>query len=343
MIKTSVPMSYKDIAHIPTSWAYKYYMGLSSWHPTNDSDSNVLVSSPFRTDHNPSFSIYWVESLNQYKWKDHSDGATGGIIDLVKILFNLKNLTEIYEKLINDYNSDHDSIKGKIYSSNDPDFTPTKKLLFEDKGWRTQDYEYWLRYGVQSQLLKNYCIRPIKTTWANSGITPTYNHLRWKAGLRYGFFTKKGQLYKVYAPTSTDKHTTVMTHQPGIEQLEYVKPNLIIVSSMKDLLVFKTLGFKTFEVVASQSENTLFPSDVMANFKLMYDRVFVMMDNDTPGIKSSKRWAEKFDIYPLNLQMQKDLALTMFTKGYEETKKGLYWVLKKGIGNYDKAKKEKGF
>jgi len=149
----------------------------------------------------------------------------------------------------------------------------------------------------------------------------------------YGYFRSNGDLYKVYQPKIRDKKfLNVKDYIQGVDQLKYANPNLLIGSSMKDILAFNQFEWP-FEVVAPGSENTMIKKEVIDTWRHKYNLIIVLFDNDEPGIKAAAKYEKEYKTPSIQLKMEKDLSDSVQVHGAEAVMKELYPQLKKLIRN----------
>ena len=70
---------------------------------------------------------------------------------------------------------------------------------------------------------------------------------------------------------------------------------------------------------------------MLKNIIPKYEKIFVLFDNDEPGIKSMKRYKEKYDFDYVILDMEKDLSDSIKVHGLTKTREVLLPLLKKLI------------
>jgi DNA primase len=147
----------------------------------------------------------------------------------------------------------------------------------------------------------------------------------------YGYFRKDGSLYKIYMPKNTDKKfIKVENYTQGMDQL-IINPtkvdNLIITSSLKDLMAFVKLGIPGIQAVAPDSENSMINSEIVYKLKSIFNRIIVLFDNDGPGIEAAKKYKEKYNFDYIVLDMEKDLSDSVQVHGLIKVKEKLTELL----------------
>lgn len=317
-----------SINDIPTGWPFQYYIGLTEQLDGQDIKIKSIVNTREKT---PSMCIYFDVAVEKYKFKDFSSGHQGDSIELVKILFSLTR-AQAAVKIIGDYNeyvlnNNHNPIQEyKTYSR-------YKVTDYEMRHWTTVDQKYWTKFNIGSRLLEKYNVAPLAyykmTKEDDQG---KESSITIKGLSIYGYFKEDGSLYKVYQPkVSEKKFIKVKNYIQGSDQLKYDKKYLVITSSLKDLMAFTRLKLNDAESIAPDSENTLIPESMLNIIIPKYEKIFVLFDNDEAGIRSMKKYKEKYDFDYVILDMEKDLSDSIKEHGLSKTKDVLLPLLKKLI------------
>ena len=122
------------------------------------------ISSPFRADNNPSFSIYLNDSKH-ICFKDFGDSAShGSLLDLLCKFWSC-SFNQVFDKILDvmaKSEGNDVTIKPKtIKTLTRKEASELTKIQVAVRPWRDYDYEYWASYGIEKQWLK-YCeIYPI--------------------------------------------------------------------------------------------------------------------------------------------------------------------------------------
>ena len=96
-------------------------------------------------------------------------------------------------------------------------------------------------------------------------------------------------------------------------------------------MAFTRLKLDDAESIAPDSENTLIPESMLKSIIPKYEKIFVLFDNDEAGIRSMKRYKEKYDFDYVILDMEKDLSDSIKASGIRATREVLLPLLKKLI------------
>ena len=328
MLRTVALIS--DLVDVPRTWVYENYLKINEKLIGQD----VMILSPFNVkDKRPSFSIYVERTKNAYKFKDFSTGLGGDNIELVKQLFNLTTRGEAAHKIITDYNqwllankNDSGIREFKVHSK----YKVTEHVK---RTWNNIDQKYWSKFNIGSKLLEHFNVAPL-ASYKMSKEVDGYLYEMTIEGRdnMYGYFRTDGTLYKIYQPLVKDnKFIKVRDYIQGTDQLTYSKKYLVICSSLKDLMAFTKLGYKDAEAVAPDSENTLIGEHVINSYKIKYDNICTLFDNDEPGIKAMDVYKERYGINKVILDMSKDLSDSIKDFGLLNIKQTLTPLLKEAL------------
>lgn len=284
-----------DIKDVPQTWIFEYYCKLDE----KLTGQSVKIRSLFNKETIASMCIYPTES--GYKFKDFSSGNQGNGCDLISKLYTL-SFSETFYKIKEDYTEylkTHSYIKEVIIPE-----VRYRVTSYRIADWYEYDAKFWTQFNIGIRMLKRYNVKPLYSYIMTKENNPD---IFIKRPCIYGYFTNNGTLYKIYQPKIKDKKfIKVDGYLQGTEQLEN-KPNLLITSSLKDVMSLKSLDLN-IDVIASDSENTIIDEKTIEEFRCKYNNIAVMFDNDDPGIKAMKIYKERYNIHPVWLRMSKDVS-----------------------------------
>jgi hypothetical protein len=289
------------ITEVPREWVFENYLSVGSL-----TGQDVKILSAFNpSDKEPSMFIYFYQG--QYRYNDFSTGKKGDNIELVKELFNLPSRGEATARIIADYT---EYIRANPGSHIDRAFDVQERfkvVSHEVRSWTKNDQQYWAQFKIGSEDLDFFIVKPLRSYLlgkADSERTITIEGLR-----IYGYYKKDGTLYKIYQPhRKKNKFVKIISYIQGSEQLTYQVPFLVICSSLKDMMDLKKLGFKNIEVVAPDSENVMIEKETIDFYKIKYQAICTIMDNDEAGIKSMKKYEEEYGLPGIHIPIEKDIA-----------------------------------
>lgn len=278
------------LSHLSEEQIMEYYLG----HAVED-DGRYL--SPFRKEDSPSFSIKRLESGLHYK--DFGDDSySGGCVDLVMQLFNI-SFYEALKKISNDFNlgpSILDNRKEYQRVLNDRAERPPKKrkiIQVITRPLTKIDKAYWASYDISTEELRRYNIYSIKKYLIDEGQS---NPPWWIVGadeLCFGYFT--GEKWKIYRPLSEDKERKWFTNISNryIWDIDIIVPGTkrcFITKSRKDQIILSKF---LSPVVSVQSESSgSISEEGLSLLKSNCEEVYIIFDNDTPGVKASTYFSE---------------------------------------------------
>ncbi len=314
-----------NVNDVNDEWIFEYYLNISE----KLSGQDVKMKSVFNKDKIPSMFLYCKDG--KYKFKDFSSGFQGDSIELVKCMFGLNTRGQAISKIIDayqDYVKNH-NVKTSIIQKHDK----WKVSDYEVRNWNNFDAQYWTSFNINTRILNEYNVSPLKYfTMDKELIDGTTNTLKFSKAYTYGYFRDTGELYKIYMPKNLDKKfIKVQDYIQGKDQLKYESKYLMITSSLKDLMSFKRMGIRNIECIAPDSENSFIPKHLLNNITDNYNKVFVLFDNDGPGINSMKKYKEKYGLDYVILDMEKDLSDSIKVHGLTKTREVLLPLLKKLI------------
>tara|TARA_R110002126_G_scaffold79669_7_gene197687 strand:- start:900 stop:1937 length:1038 start_codon:yes stop_codon:yes gene_type:complete len=313
-----------DLHDVPEEWIFEYYLGI----PEKLTGQEIKMFSTFGAEKTPSMYVYFNSETNKYQFNDFSSGKKGSSIYLVKELFNL-SFGEASLKIRQDYStflSDNKNYKKSILIIE----KKYQVVDFTTRAWNINDKKYWTQFRIGTEILNHYNVQPLENyTMTKEG---SEKKLVIKGSATFGYFKKDGTLYKVYQPLLKEaKFLKVQTYIQGSDQVREDIPYLVICSSLKDIMAFKKLGFKNADTIAPDSENTMIPERIIHHLNKKYKKICTLFDNDTAGIKSMKKYEEKYEIPFILLQMEKDLSDSVRDHGLDNTRLILYPLLTKAL------------
>lgn len=313
--------NYKEI---DSRWIFEKYCNLKEKLRGQDIKIHSIFNSKDKT---PSMCIYVDKNKdeNVYKFKDFSTGLSGSAIDLVKYL---KNYTfhQAVELVVGQYNDDVLSGRINTYDPNNvDDFKEHSKYQVTHhviRGWNTKDQYLWTQYYIGSEFLNEYCVRPLEYYKMSKIQDGEVHEIIIRGDYIYGYFTKSGELYKIYQPKNKErKFIKVKQYIQGSDQLKG-HDYLLITSGIKDTGSLKYLKLN-LDMISPDSENTMIPKTQMKIYEKKYKKILVMFDNDEAGIKAMKKYREVYNTPCILLTMGKDAAESLKIHGPNKVKERL--------------------
>lgn len=291
----------EDYKSVPSTFIFEYYCRL----PERLTGQDVCIKSLFNSkDRDPSMYIYYSDAKEDYRFKDFSSGLSGTAIDLVMQLKKLP-FHEAVTLILEDYNN-YVSKHGSSYQIGE--FERQSKFKVTDyvkRSWNTNDQKQWTPYNIGSRLLEEHYVAPLKQYTMSKEENGELKSFTVTGDFLYGYFTKSGELYKIYQPKNKEKKfIKVKNYIQGSEQLQDYE-YLVIISSLKDIMSVKSLNLKV-DLIAPDSENSMIPPELMKHYLKKYKKVLVLFDNDEAGIAAMKRYREEYKTPAVLLTLAKD-------------------------------------
>ena len=277
------------------------------------------ISSPFRTDSNPSFGIY-LDKDKHIRYKDFGESETkGSLLDLLCKKWNC-TFHQVFDRILEVMQKQEGSditVKHKqIKTLTRKETSELTKLQVAVRSWRDYDYEYWASYGIEKQWLKYAEVYPIshkiitkkdkETGKSHKYIFPADKHA-------YCFAERKdGSLsLKIYQPFNK-KYKWCMKMDSSVISLWTKVPEygdrIIICSSLKDALCISCQLH--IPAIAPQGEGYGISQTAVNELKRRYKKVFICYDVDAPGIEDAKKLSRQtgFPYIVPDLKGKKDFS-----------------------------------
>lgn len=306
-----------NISDVPSYWVFKYYLNIEE-ELTGQRIRMKSVWNPY--DDNPSMFIYVDKVRREYYFKDFSTGKYGSKVNIVQELFNL-SYSDAILKIIDDYNSTPVSGLKELK-------TPEAWGIdtYTVREWNKLDSDFWLPFSIGKTMLETYNVRPLESY----SIKKLDQNIKINNSNIYGYFTKDGEIYRIYMPYSKFKFYIVKDHLQGFDQLEYKSSNLVICSSLKDAMCLKGFGYD-LEVIAPNSENSIIKPHLIEYFKNKFNCVITLFDNDAAGSKAIDTYKTIYNIDGCQLPICKDISDSVKEHGRETIHKHLKPLLRELI------------
>lgn len=305
----------------------EYFLGSSI-----NFDRHIL--SPFRKENNPSFSFKRTDS-GSVIWKDWSTGKSGDCFSFVQEKYNCnfrEALDIVYNNLIKKNISNIDEFKQSIKKelelrTLETKEVVTKRLIVQKMNYSTTDYNYWtVKYGIKLSTLLEYDVYPASKIWleknGNRTLLKYYTNKNPIYAYEFKSFDKTS--YKIYSPYEVDKKRKWFfdgksTDIEGFNQLPLNGDKIIITKSMKDVMCLHEFGFAS---ISLQGEHNTLSQEDYEKIKKRFDTIYLLYDNDIPGIEAAKRMLRRYPTMELRVlsTKTKDVSDTIVALGIDKTK-----------------------
>ena len=252
------------------------------------------ISSPLRTDDNPSFSVY--ESNEQFYYKDFSTGDYGSCFKFVMLKYSL-TFKQALIVINNDFRLnliDKGYVKPTLLDVGIQRKKPIKKseyiIKVKRREWKQKDIIWWSYYGWNKELLNEYRVSPITHFWINEYLDTIPTN---KIAYCYHFYNSFFKIYQPYASKEKRFRGNAKGIIQGYLQLPDCGDILFITSSMKDIGPLRRCGYWA---IAPQSENTYIKNDVINQLKSNWNVIILFHNNDDAGVNANKTQSELYDL-----------------------------------------------
>jgi hypothetical protein len=255
------------------------------------------VSSPFRTDKNPSFTLFYARNNNTYMYIDKATGESGGALN-----FAIKYLQKTYgyatnkaiQKIYSDLNLEKvpaislKSHPSPIVKKASKPFIPVKRPL------NANDLEYWSDYEIYLDTLELFSTTGVSEIRYGNGFVIRY--IENSNTYLYSEYKDGQWFYKIYRPLAQDpknkwKSTCNDSIHFGYRCLPYKGDILVITKSMKDVMVLHTMGIPS---ISPQGETVRIKQKVMDEYLFRFKNIFLLYDNDFAGKTFAKDMVETY-------------------------------------------------
>lgn len=276
---------------------WRYYLGIEFELKKN-------YASPLRKgDNDPSFNLY-LDRRGRIMFKDFGgQGSHGDIFEFLQ----LRDFLDFRQALVRvnvDFKLGLGNSQDQAYKGSKPMGVRMNKTLekFKDdfaiqtaplinaytRGWRNEDYAYWLQYGVTKENLQRYNVHCIKQIRINGVLvyTETSNNPC------YGYYFPSSKHIKCYFPFATGRQPRFLGNVNNYQDIQgYYQCNvkkdinnklLILTKSMKDVMCLREMGY---EAMAIHGEGQHFYKDFIRHIKKYYPKIISMYDRDKTGVK----------------------------------------------------------
>lgn len=312
---------------IPKNWIYKHYLELKE--PLDG--RRIRLKSVFNNEKSASMFLY--VNNGSYAWKDFSSGLSGGSpYTLLKYLkkqetgknITLKEIIQEVKEVYHNWTEKHGEYIDE--ELNVEHYAFTTKALYETREWEHYDEQYWQNFYISKESLELYNVKPLKSYTLfreNSDGVIIKMFLKFSTYYSYGYFNSLNELLKIYNPYEVDvKHILLKTDILGSDQLKFEKNNLIICSSLKDLLAMVSFELDC-EYVCPIAEKVVIDVETIKFYKKMYKKVFTLFDNDRTGIQAMMLYKQLYDIDFIYIPNYKDIAEFCEHEDYHDVQRQL--------------------
>lgn len=273
-----------------------------------------LFKSPslIRKDNTPTCSFY-KNGKGVLMYKDFA-GPTFDFVGCVMHIFNC-NYYNALRIIANDFNiiplknAPKNPPKIAEYSDTILESTTRSKIEVEIKKFTEKELKWWESFGISKNTLSKFQVYSIKSVFLNghyytssSDTSPIYGY--------YGGTTKGGdELWRLYMPTKRSYRflsNWSLNMIQGSKQLPKSGEFVVVTKSMKDVMSLYEFGITA---IAPNSENLFLREDQYNKLNLNFETIYLLYDNDLPGVRSANKIRKKFkDVKVLLMPKTKDFS-----------------------------------
>lgn len=272
---------------------------------------NILVVSPLRNDKHPTCS-FWKSPSGTLYFHDFALGKMYSCFSIVMEKYKI-NFTEAMNKII----EDEEKIKS-IYVEEVSKEEIVLDIVYDS--WNEDYLKYWKGYGISKSLLEKYLVYPVRTVFRNESLYMRST----KANPIYGYKFSSGTV-KLYRPLSPEKSkkwrgNSTAKDIGGLKQLSTKGVIVFITSSLKDVMVLKTLGFPAVCLNAETITSSEIIEPLVKILKSRFDHVVSFMDSDEAGMKSNIFISSRYRCKYISTRSKfKDISDYLKKYGYHKT------------------------
>ena len=142
--------------------------------------------------------------------------------------------------------------------------------------------------ALLEKILKKFKVYSCKNVWLNGNYFAKSAQNNMMFGY-YGGIKDKVELWRIYFPQRKEYRFLSNWNSnkiQGFNQLPKTGNVLVITKSMKDVMTLYSVGIPA---IAPNSETLFISDNVLSNLKERFNRIFVLYDNDLPGISNMNK------------------------------------------------------
>ena len=253
-----------------------------------------LIHSPLRPDNKPSFALYCPKGT-EVNYRDFSNGDSGTIWTLLTKLWNC-TFEEAVHKVYNDLGNK--SYGTRVHEGNYMTryckINSHIDLQCKVREWRDYDIKYWESYGISLKWLKYADVYPISHKIViKNGISYVFGADKY--AYAYVEFKEGKVTLKIYQPFNKQGYKWSNRHDKSVISLWTKVPSygakICICSSLKDSLCL--WANTDIPALAIQGEGYSMSNTAINELKRRFNKVYICLDNDIPGLKDAEKLAKE--------------------------------------------------
>ena len=325
--KTAITTSLKDLLEKVDDYAiYSYYLG--------EFKVGQLMNSPLRSDDKmPSFAIFKGRN-GVLLFKDHGTGEYGNALSFIKLYRGIQTRDELERELLRIVRK-MDPVRGAVRtrSVKTVDSGPTEIGIVRQP-FTEVDKQYWKQFHISLDTLRKFNVFSIKYFLCNRVVRGTYK----EASPMYAY--KVYDRFKIYRPLASKytKWRTNLTnrHVQGLAELPKEGGNLLIITkSLKDVMCLYEMGFYA---IASSSETTFIPEDILKSLRGKWKKMLILYDRDKTGMQKARDYSKRYKLHAFFVNKKfnaKDISDAVKNNSFSDVKAWLNKTLTPYTRDYD--------
>lgn len=271
---------------VSDSQIVNYYLGVT--------EIPCVIKSPLRKDDRPSFGLYSSDGV-RVRYTDLATKDRGGVFDLLSKMWGTDFKTTL-NRVYNDMKQFQGSARIQQYTpcavTTYHKYSSDTQLECKVRDWKDYDIEYWKQFGISLEWLKYAEVYPI----SHKIILKNNHRMVLPADkLAYAYVERKeGKVtLKIYQPLNKEHYKWSNKHDRSVISLWTKIPEegkaVCICSSLKDALcLWANTGIPS---IALQGEGYGISNTAVSELKRRFKRVFILLDNDAPGLADAEKLA----------------------------------------------------
>ena len=261
------------------------------------------ISSPFRVDSNPSFSIFLSDD-NHIRFKDFGDSnCKGSLLDLLCKKWDC-TFNQVFDKILDVMSkkkgSNVEYKMKQIKTLTRKESSELTKVEVKVRPWQQYDLDYWGAYGITKVWLNFANVKPISHKIITKKDKETGKLKRYifpadKLAYAYCEWKENKLSLKIYQPLNTKGFKWCSCMDSSVISLWTKVPEygdrIVLCSSLKDSLCLS--ANLHIPAIAPQGEGYNISETAANELRRRYKKVFICYDTDEPGLKDSEKLAEQ--------------------------------------------------
>jgi hypothetical protein len=194
-------------------------------------------------------------------------------------------------------------------------------LMVKFRRWYPKIDTYFYDYYITDELLRFYNVKALEYYWVAEKGDSMFLAYKYKDNIfdpAYSY--EEGDEYrKILRPYNKNYKWTSNVprrYYQGYKQLDNTGDILIVTSSLKDVMIWRTFGYNA---ICPTGETVFLTDNALELLSYRFKKIFLNYDNDDEGIKQSKKIKEQYNIDSILTPNYKDISDYIYFQGYDKT------------------------